>query len=73
VLLAVKAMDGESAPRLGARLVRTYNDHRVAMSFGLLRLSHDGIDIENGSCVGISFPGFWAELARFKFHHDGER
>jgi 5-enolpyruvylshikimate-3-phosphate synthase len=34
---------------------------------------HDGVDIENESCVGKSFPGFWAELARFKFHHDGKR
>ena len=54
-------------------MVRTYNDHRVAMSFGLLRLLHNGIDIENESCVGKSFPGFWAELARFKFHHEGQR
>jgi 5-enolpyruvylshikimate-3-phosphate synthase len=43
------------------------------MSFDLLRLLHDGVDIENESCVGKSFPSFWAELARFKFHHDGKR
>jgi 5-enolpyruvylshikimate-3-phosphate synthase len=43
------------------------------MSFDLLRLLHDGVDIENESCVGKSFPNFWAELARFKFHHDGKR
>jgi 3-phosphoshikimate 1-carboxyvinyltransferase len=54
-------------------LVHTYDDHRVAMSFGLLRLLHEGIDIENEACVGKSFPGFWAELARFKSHHEGGR
>jgi hypothetical protein len=42
------------------------------MSFGLLRLLYDGIDIENEACVGKSFPGFWAELARFKAHHETE-
>jgi 3-phosphoshikimate 1-carboxyvinyltransferase len=77
--LGVDAEDGPDSitirptGRVVPSLVRTYNDHRVAMSFGLLRLLHDGVDIENESCVGKSFPGFWAELARFKFHHDGKR
>jgi 3-phosphoshikimate 1-carboxyvinyltransferase len=74
--LGVDAEDGPDfivvrpTGRIIPTLVRTYDDHRVAMSFGLLRLLHDGIDIENETCVGKSFPGFWAELARFKLHHD---
>ena len=40
------------------------------MSFGLLRLLRDGIEIEDPACVAKSFPGFWAELARFKEHHE---
>jgi 3-phosphoshikimate 1-carboxyvinyltransferase len=77
--LGVDAEDGPDfiairpTGRVAPGMVRTYNDHRVAMSFGLLRLLHNGIGIENESCVGKSFPGFWAELARFKFHHDGQR
>ncbi len=51
--------------------VRTYDDHRVAMSFGLLRLLRDGIEIEDPACVAKSFPDFWTELARFKEHHAG--
>jgi 3-phosphoshikimate 1-carboxyvinyltransferase len=51
--------------------IRTYDDHRVAMSFGLLRLLYDGIDIEDPDCVAKSFPGFWSELARFHAHHEG--
>ena len=51
--------------------VETYDDHRVAMSFGLLRLLYDGIEIEDPACVAKSFPGFWDELARFVEHHDG--
>ncbi len=49
--------------------VRTYNDHRVAMSFGLLRLLYEGIGIEDEGCVAKSFPGFWTELARLVAHH----
>jgi 3-phosphoshikimate 1-carboxyvinyltransferase len=59
--------------RPGARLrparVETYDDHRVAMSFGLYRLLADGIEIEEPACVAKSFPAFWQELARFVAHH----
>jgi 3-phosphoshikimate 1-carboxyvinyltransferase len=77
--LGVDAEDGPDfiiirpTGRVTPNLVRTYNDHRVAMSFGLLRLLHEGIDIENEACVGKSFPGFWTELTRFKLHHDSGR
>jgi 3-phosphoshikimate 1-carboxyvinyltransferase len=77
--LGVDAEDGPDyitirpTGRVTPDLVHTYDDHRVAMSFGLLRLLHEGIDIENEACVGKSFPGFWAELARFRNHHDGGR
>jgi len=52
-------------------LVETYDDHRVAMSFALLGLLHEGVSIENPACVGKSFPGFWEELERFYKHHQG--
>jgi 3-phosphoshikimate 1-carboxyvinyltransferase len=74
--LGVDAEDGPDSivvrptGRITPTLVHTYDDHRVAMSFGLLRLLHEGIDIENETCVGKSFPGFWTELARFRSHHD---
>ena len=50
--------------------VETYDDHRVAMSFGLLRLLYNGIEIEDPACVAKSFPGFWDELQRFVEHHE---
>lgn len=51
--------------------IQTYDDHRVAMSFGLLSLLHPGITIENPDCVAKSFPRFWNELERFRRHHEG--
>ena len=58
------------APLRPAR-VETYDDHRVAMSFGLYRLLAEGIEIEDPACVAKSFPNFWQELARFAAHHRG--
>jgi 3-phosphoshikimate 1-carboxyvinyltransferase len=48
-------------PRGG--LVRTYDDHRMAMSFALIGLVVDGIKIENPSCVRKTFPDYFARLA----------
>ena len=45
----------------GAR-IRTYDDHRIAMSFAVLGLAVPGMEIEGEECVGKSFPGFWAAL-----------
>jgi 3-phosphoshikimate 1-carboxyvinyltransferase len=73
--LGIDAVDGPDSivirptGRIEPATVRTYNDHRVAMSFGLLRLLRDGIQIENEGCVAKSFPGFWSELSRFVSHH----
>ncbi len=42
--------------------VRTYDDHRMAMSFALLGLRSPGIVIEDPGCVAKTFPGFWRAL-----------
>ena len=40
------------------------NDHRTAMSFGVLGLGTGGITIMDAGCVNKSFPGFWDMLKR---------
>jgi len=45
-----------------AAIVETYDDHRMAMSFALLGLVHDGITIANPDCVNKTFPNYWAML-----------
>jgi 3-phosphoshikimate 1-carboxyvinyltransferase len=38
----------------------SYNDHRIAMAFGVAGLALQGKTvIRNSECVGISFPAFW--------------
>jgi len=43
-------------------VVRTYDDHRMAMSFALLGLRVPGIAIADPGCVAKTFPGFWDAL-----------
>lgn len=46
----------------GAR-IHTYDDHRVAMCFGMLGLIVPGMVLENPRCVRKTFPNFFAKLA----------
>jgi len=42
--------------------IETYEDHRIAMAFGIL----PNVKIKNPDCVGKSFPTFWQELKKIK-------
>jgi 3-phosphoshikimate 1-carboxyvinyltransferase len=51
-------------PRLRGT-VTTYGDHRLAMAFGVLgALPGNEIAVDDPECVEVSYPGFWADLAR---------
>jgi 3-phosphoshikimate 1-carboxyvinyltransferase len=43
--------------------IETYNDHRMAMCFGILGLKVPGIKIKNPACVKMTFPDFFQKLA----------
>ena len=45
--------------------VRSYADHRMAMSLAILGAAGQGLTIENPACVDISYPTFYATLAQF--------
>ena len=42
--------------------VHTYEDHRIAMAFGILGAVIPGISVEDPGCVAKTFPGFWSVL-----------
>lgn len=45
--------------------VRAHGDHRLAMAFGILgALPGFRIEVDDPSCVDVSYPGFWSDLAR---------
>lgn len=47
-------------------VVRTYNDHRMAMAFALIGLKESGIEIEDPGCVSKTFPNFFEVLERLR-------
>ena len=52
----------EPSPLHGAE-IETYNDHRVAMCFGMLGLKVPGLRLRKPDCVRKTFPNFFAKLA----------
>jgi 3-phosphoshikimate 1-carboxyvinyltransferase len=43
-------------------LIKTYNDHRIAMAFAIAGAKVNNICIESPEVVNKSFPGFWEEF-----------
>jgi 3-phosphoshikimate 1-carboxyvinyltransferase len=52
-----------SAGRLRGAEIRTYEDHRMAMCFGILGLKVKGLNLQNPACVKKTFPNFFMKLA----------
>jgi len=44
--------------------INTYNDHRIAMCFGILTAIMPNLEIENPNCVSKSYPTFWKDLKK---------
>ncbi|MFN7065596.1 MAG: 3-phosphoshikimate 1-carboxyvinyltransferase, partial [Aquificaceae bacterium] len=76
VVLNLKAMgvkveeyeDGfeiEGCEGLRGALIKTYKDHRIAMTFSIAGLVADGeTTIDNPECVAVSYPEFYKHLER---------
>src|SRR5215467_6022805 len=52
----------DPGPLRGAE-IETYDDHRIAMCFGMLGLRVPGIRLRDPACVRKTFPNFFAKLA----------
>jgi 3-phosphoshikimate 1-carboxyvinyltransferase len=55
------------APR-GPALLRTHDDHRLAMAFAAIAAKVPGVAIEDPGCVAKTYPGFWADLGQAGLH-----
>ncbi|MBT7736949.1 3-phosphoshikimate 1-carboxyvinyltransferase, partial [Candidatus Peregrinibacteria bacterium] len=42
--------------------IKTYDDHRIAMCFAVLRNRFSNLHIQNPKCVNKSYPTFWKDL-----------
>lgn len=48
--------------------LRTYNDHRIAMSLAPLALVCGELSLDDGSVVAKSFPSYWEQLTKLGFN-----
>ncbi|MBN2172811.1 MAG: 3-phosphoshikimate 1-carboxyvinyltransferase [Bacteroidales bacterium] len=53
------------------KLIKTYGDHRMAMSFAPLALQFDTIEMDDPEIVLKSYPGYWADLKKAGFILNG--
>jgi 3-phosphoshikimate 1-carboxyvinyltransferase len=59
----------QGGQRFKAGAIKSYADHRVAMSFAVAGLcSEGGVEIDDVGCVDISFPGFFDLLGKICLH-----
>ena len=49
------------------KVIHTYNDHRMAMSFAPLSLVFEELQINNVNVVNKSYPNFWNDLIKSGF------
>jgi 3-phosphoshikimate 1-carboxyvinyltransferase len=59
--------DGTHCRKAGRPVIRTYNDHRMAMSFAPLAICFPGLAIEDPMVVTKSYPGYWEDLKKAGF------
>jgi 3-phosphoshikimate 1-carboxyvinyltransferase len=52
----------------GNLCIRTYNDHRMALSFAPLAIIYPGLTIEDERAVSKSYPQFWNDLLSVGFN-----
>lgn len=45
-------------------IIETYNDHRIAMAFGIAQTIFHSIKIKNPNCVSKSYTTFWEDLQK---------
>lgn len=48
--------------------IETYNDHRIAMSFGIVQDLLPFLQIKNPNCVSKSYTTFWQDLKKLQKH-----
>ena len=59
--------DGSRCEPESDPLIHTYHDHRMAMAFAPLAITHGKIAIDDPAVVSKSYPGFWKDLEEAGF------
>lgn len=63
----IKSVETELQNLMTNKKIKTYNDHRMAMSFSPMSLKYGEIEILNGDVVTKSYPNFWKDMKKAGF------
>jgi 3-phosphoshikimate 1-carboxyvinyltransferase len=63
----IKAAENELKKLSTSKIINTYKDHRMAMSFTPLSLKYGELTIRNSEVVSKSYHNFWQDLSRAGF------
>jgi len=63
----MKAVENELKKLSTSKIIETYKDHRMAMSFAPLSLKYGELTITNSEVVSKSYPNFWKDLSKAGF------
>jgi len=59
----VTAVENELKKLRTSKIIETYKDHRMAMSFASVSLKYGELTIKNSEVVSKSYPNFWQDLS----------
>jgi 3-phosphoshikimate 1-carboxyvinyltransferase len=63
----ISAVQKEIEQLNSSKIIKTYNDHRMAMSFAPMCLAFEELQINNPEVVNKSYPNFWNDLINSGF------
>jgi len=63
----VTAVENELKKLRTSKIIETYKDHRMAMSFASVSLKYGELTIKNSEVVSKSYPNFWQDLSEAGF------
>ena len=63
----ITAVENELLKLNTPKIIETYNDHRMAMSFAPLSLKFEELQISNPGVISKSYPNYWKDLKKGGF------
>ena len=63
----ITAIENELLKLNTPKIIETYNDHRMAMSFAPLSLKFEELQISNPGVISKSYPNYWKDLKKGGF------
>ncbi|MBT3571440.1 MAG: 3-phosphoshikimate 1-carboxyvinyltransferase [Flavobacteriales bacterium] len=63
----IAAVENELLKLYTPKIIETYNDHRMAMSFAPLSLKFEELQISNPGVISKSYPNYWKDIKKGGF------